>query len=169
MLQNEKYGMWYRAVWLKFCTVSEKPAAFVFRFKESHVLQHISKLPSTSFYLNVFVSMLTHLIYTQKNVLHCFKLLSFHVIFHSEHMFLSIILHASTIHCRSTHVLVPAAINWWHQHLTNNITITAHVPSSFLFSKVCTYKWPSSELLFHTICNCINAHVKKLFHKKIPW
>jgi len=92
----------------------------------------------------------------QKIILQCFQLLSSCVILYNEQIFLPIIFHASPTHCRSMHVLLPAALDWWHQHPANN-SITTNVVSYFLWSKVCTYKYSSSELMFHTIHNYIYA------------
>lgn len=63
------------------------------------------------------------------------------------------------MHCRSMHVLLPAALEWWHQRPANNffLSITTNVVSYFLWSKVCTYKYSSSDLMFHTIHNYIYA------------
>jgi hypothetical protein len=108
----------------------------------------------------MFLSVCYHIyICRQKIILHCFKLLSSCVILYNEHMFLPIIFHASTMHCRSMHVLLPAALDWWHQRTANNffLSIITNVVSYFLWSKVCTHKYSSSELMFNTIHNYIYA------------
>jgi hypothetical protein len=101
---------------VELCNVSEEPATSIFSFKGLDVLK-LSHFYApfnllTNFYINVFVSMLACLnLLTKKLKLHCFKLLSTRVILYNERVFLSIIFHASTMHCRSMHVLLAAALD----------------------------------------------------------
>ena len=112
---------------VEICNVSEEPVASNFRFKGFHVLKtsHFQAPFNlfTNFYINVSVSMVPHLNLWTKNYTACFKLLSSHVILYNEHMFLPITFHASTMHCRSLHMLLPATLVRWHQRPANNISI----------------------------------------------
>lgn len=161
MLQNEIIVTWDMIPHsvVELCNVSEEPATSTFSFKRLHVLKishfHAPFNLLTNFYINVSVSMLACLNLLKKK-LNCIVLnysvpVSYSTMNMCSFPLYSMLLQriAETCMC-CCQLLLTGSINVQ--------PITTHVVNSFLCSKVCTYEYSASELLFHTIHNYVCAH-----------